>query len=116
MLRGRREDDMESERAGKALGARRALDLLRGDGPLPRSWHTVGDSRSDYAMADTAAQPAKPSRAAPAPAPVTALGDYACTSGDDNSCNRNNSQKHPQRNEGRALQYRGHRPEVHAYH
>ena len=44
--------DVESEHAGKALGARRALDLLRDDGPLPRSWHTVGDSRSDYAMAD----------------------------------------------------------------
>jgi hypothetical protein len=44
--------DVESARAGKALGARRALDLLRDDGPLPRAWHTVGDSRSDYAMAD----------------------------------------------------------------
>jgi hypothetical protein len=44
--------DVESVRAGKALGARRALDLLRDDGPLPRSWQTVGDSRSDYAMAD----------------------------------------------------------------
>jgi hypothetical protein len=44
--------DVESEHAGKALGARRALDLLRDDGPLPRAWHTVGDSRSDYAMAD----------------------------------------------------------------
>jgi hypothetical protein len=44
--------DVESVRAGKALGARRALDLLRQDGPLPRAWHTVGDSRSDYAMAD----------------------------------------------------------------
>ncbi|NYJ08174.1 hypothetical protein [Petropleomorpha daqingensis] len=44
--------DVESVQAGKALGARRALDLLRDDGPLPRSWHTVGDSRSDYAMAD----------------------------------------------------------------
>jgi hypothetical protein len=44
--------DVESTLSGKALGARRALDLLRGDGPLPRSWHTVGDSRSDYAMAD----------------------------------------------------------------
>jgi hypothetical protein len=44
--------DVESVRAGKALGARRALDLLREDGPLPRVWHTVGDSRSDYAMAD----------------------------------------------------------------
>jgi hypothetical protein len=44
--------DVESVRSGKALGARRALDLLRQDGPLPRAWHTVGDSRSDYAMAD----------------------------------------------------------------
>ncbi|WP_222194938.1 hypothetical protein [Modestobacter italicus] len=44
--------DVESVRAGKALGARRALELLRADGPLPRVWHTVGDSRSDYAMAD----------------------------------------------------------------
>ena len=44
--------DVESVRAGKALGARRALDLLGADGPLPRVWHTVGDSRSDYAMAD----------------------------------------------------------------
>jgi hypothetical protein len=44
--------DVESVRAGKALGARRALELLRGDGPLPRVWHTVGDSRGDYAMAD----------------------------------------------------------------
>jgi hypothetical protein len=44
--------DVESVRSGKALGARRALDLLRRDGPLPRAWHTVGDSRSDYAMAD----------------------------------------------------------------
>jgi hypothetical protein len=44
--------DVESVHAGKALGARRALDLLRDDGPLPRAWHTVGDSRSDYAMAD----------------------------------------------------------------
>ena len=44
--------DVESERSGKALGARRALALLEADGPLPRTWHTVGDSRSDYAMAD----------------------------------------------------------------
>ncbi|WP_036332682.1 Cof-type HAD-IIB family hydrolase [Modestobacter caceresii] len=44
--------DVESVRSGKALGASRALDLLREDGPLPASWHTVGDSRSDYAMAD----------------------------------------------------------------
>jgi hypothetical protein len=44
--------DVESVRAGKALGASRALDLLREDGPLPHAWHSVGDSRSDYAMAD----------------------------------------------------------------
>jgi len=44
--------DVESAQAGKALGARRALELLRADGPLPAAWHTVGDSRSDYAMAD----------------------------------------------------------------
>lgn len=44
--------DVESDACGKALGARRALDLLADDGPLPRTWHTVGDSRSDYAMAD----------------------------------------------------------------
>ena len=44
--------DVESAHSGKALGARRALALLADDGPLPRAWHTVGDSRSDYAMAD----------------------------------------------------------------
>ena len=44
--------DVESDDSGKALGARRALALLADDGPLPRTWHTVGDSRSDYAMAD----------------------------------------------------------------
>jgi hypothetical protein len=44
--------DVESATSGKALGARRALALLGDDGPLPRAWHTVGDSRSDYAMAD----------------------------------------------------------------
>ena len=44
--------DVESADSGKALGARRALALLAADGPLPRTWHTVGDSRSDYAMAD----------------------------------------------------------------
>ncbi len=44
--------DIESDNAGKALGARRALVLLAEDGPLPHTWHTVGDSRSDYAMAD----------------------------------------------------------------
>jgi hypothetical protein len=44
--------DVESVRSGKARGAVRALELLRADGPLPSAWHTVGDSRSDYAMAD----------------------------------------------------------------
>src|SRR3954454_3807994 len=44
--------DVESNASGKALGARRALALLAADGPLPRTWHTIGDSRSDYAMAD----------------------------------------------------------------
>ena len=44
--------DVESDASGKALGARRALALLEDDGPLPGTWHTVGDSRSDYAMAD----------------------------------------------------------------
>ena len=44
--------DVESDRSGKELGAQRALALLETDGPLPRTWHTVGDSRSDYAMAD----------------------------------------------------------------
>jgi hypothetical protein len=44
--------DVEAAASGKALGARRGLALLAADGPLPRTWHTVGDSRSDYAMAD----------------------------------------------------------------
>ena len=44
--------DVESDDSGKALGARRALALLAADGDLPHVWHTVGDSRSDYAMAD----------------------------------------------------------------
>jgi hypothetical protein len=44
--------DVESDDSGKALGARRALALLAEDGELPTVWHTVGDSRSDYAMAD----------------------------------------------------------------
>jgi hypothetical protein len=44
--------DIESMRTGKDLGAERALELLALDGALPRTWRTVGDSRSDYAMAD----------------------------------------------------------------
>ena len=44
--------DIESVRLGKDLGAERALELLAEDGALPLAWRTVGDSRSDYAMAD----------------------------------------------------------------
>ena len=44
--------DIESVRLGKDLGAERALELLALDGPAPVAWRTVGDSRSDYAMAD----------------------------------------------------------------
>ncbi|MBC7517468.1 MAG: hypothetical protein H7248_01045 [Microbacteriaceae bacterium] len=44
--------DIESVTLGKDLGAERALELLQDSGDLPRLWRTVGDSRSDYAMAD----------------------------------------------------------------
>jgi hypothetical protein len=44
--------DIESVRLGKDLGARRAIEWLRTRGTLPASWRTVGDSRTDYAMAD----------------------------------------------------------------
>lgn len=44
--------DIESIRLGKDLGARRALELLTARGIEPQAWRTVGDSRSDYAMAD----------------------------------------------------------------
>jgi hypothetical protein len=44
--------DVESVASGKDLGARRALALLAADGPLPRAWQTMGDSSTDYAMAD----------------------------------------------------------------
>ncbi|WP_083404237.1 hypothetical protein [Curtobacterium sp. MCBA15_005] len=44
--------DVESDRSGKDLGAERSLGLLGQDGELPVTWRTVGDSRSDYAMAD----------------------------------------------------------------
>jgi hypothetical protein len=44
--------DVESVDVGKDLGARRALELLAADGPLPRRWETLGDSGTDYRMAD----------------------------------------------------------------
>ncbi len=45
--------DIEALGVGKDLGARRALALLEAAGtPVPRIWRTVGDSRTDYAMAD----------------------------------------------------------------
>lgn len=45
--------DIESVRLGKDLGASKFLRLLEADGAqLPRAWRTLGDSRTDYAMAD----------------------------------------------------------------
>ncbi|MFK4761792.1 hypothetical protein ACI3KS_12725 [Microbacterium sp. ZW T5_45] len=45
--------DVESNRVGKDLGASLMLRFLAEEGvPLPRSWRTMGDSRTDYAMAD----------------------------------------------------------------
>lgn len=44
--------DIESVRVGKDLGAERALTLVAPLMDLPRTWRTVGDSRTDYAMAD----------------------------------------------------------------
>ncbi|PPK93775.1 hypothetical protein CLV92_10951 [Kineococcus xinjiangensis] len=44
--------DVESVLLGKDRGAERALELLAADGELPARWRTVGDSRTDYAMAD----------------------------------------------------------------
>ena len=44
--------DIESVRLGKDLGASRAVELLAAQGVTPRAWRTVGDSRTDYAMAD----------------------------------------------------------------
>ncbi|MDZ5079054.1 hypothetical protein [Nesterenkonia sp. HG001] len=43
--------DVEHERLGKDLGAARALELLKARGITPQSWFTMGDSRTDYAMA-----------------------------------------------------------------
>jgi hypothetical protein len=44
--------DIESVRLGKDLGAERALALIEPPGAVPAVWRTVGDSRTDYAMAD----------------------------------------------------------------
>ena len=44
--------DIESVRLGKDLGASRAVELLAAQGIRPQAWRTVGDSRTDYAMAD----------------------------------------------------------------
>jgi hypothetical protein len=44
--------DIESVRLGKDLGASRAVELLAAQGITPQGWRTVGDSRTDYAMAD----------------------------------------------------------------
>lgn len=44
--------DIESVTLNKDIGAERALDYFSKHGALPRTWRTVGDSRSDYRMAD----------------------------------------------------------------
>jgi hypothetical protein len=44
--------DIESVLLDKDRGARRALAHFAGLGDLPRTWRTIGDSRSDYKMAD----------------------------------------------------------------
>ncbi|WP_427016231.1 hypothetical protein ACQCSX_15870 [Pseudarthrobacter sp. P1] len=44
--------DIESIRVGKDLGASRAVELLAAQGITPKAWRTMGDSRTDYAMAD----------------------------------------------------------------
>ena len=44
--------DIESVLLDKNRGARRALDDFRARGPLPTLWRSIGDSRSDYSMAD----------------------------------------------------------------
>lgn len=43
--------DIEHQRVGKDLGAERALSLLEARGITAESWFTMGDSRTDYAMA-----------------------------------------------------------------
>lgn len=44
--------DIESVLLDKDRGAELALRSFADRGPLPRTWRTVGDSRSDYRMAD----------------------------------------------------------------
>ncbi len=44
--------DIESVLVGKDLGAQRSLELIGADREVPRAWRTLGDSRTDYAMAD----------------------------------------------------------------
>lgn len=44
--------DIESVRLDKDHGAERALAFFAEGGPLPTLWRSVGDSRSDYLMAD----------------------------------------------------------------
>src|SRR5690606_22189401 len=44
--------DIESVLLDKDRGARRALERFASLGPLPRRWVSMGDSRSDYLMAD----------------------------------------------------------------
>lgn len=44
--------DIESVGLDKDHAAQRALAFFAAGGPLPRMWRSVGDSRSDYLMAD----------------------------------------------------------------
>jgi hypothetical protein len=44
--------DIESVLLDKDRGAERALEYFSSTGELPRLWRSVGDSRSDYLMAD----------------------------------------------------------------
>ena len=44
--------DIESVLLDKDRGAERTLEFFATSGPLPRVWRSVGDSRSDYLMAD----------------------------------------------------------------
>ncbi|PPF89748.1 hypothetical protein C5B96_00635 [Subtercola sp. Z020] len=44
--------DVESVTLDKDRGAERALAFFEAQGDLPRVWRSVGDSRSDYKMAD----------------------------------------------------------------